>query len=309
MADVELVIVGGGVAGLTAGLYARRLGVEAVLLERMGTGGMMVNADRVENFPGFPGGIKGYELSPLIAEQAIAAGLRIEYAEVQSVRPGAPGYLVEADGEAYRAPAVIVAAGSTQAKLGIPGEEDYFGRGVSQCAVCDGDFFRDQPVAVIGGGDAAMDEALYLAELASEVTIVHRGGSLRAQHALTERARSHPRIHFRWNTVAEAIEGDGTVTALRLRGGSGAPELLNVSGVFVYVGLRPNSGLLGGLAPLDAGGHVRVDLWMRTPNPGLLAAGDIRQHSARQFVSAAGDGATAALAAHRYLRTGEWRSG
>jgi thioredoxin reductase (NADPH) len=307
MAEAELLIVGGGVAGLTAGLYAVRAGLDVLLLERMGTGGQMINIDRVENFPGFPGGIKGYELGPLVAQQAMDAGLRIEYAEAQAVCSEQGGYSVATDGDTYHARAVILAAGSTLARLSIPGEEQFEGRGVSQCAVCDGEFFRDQPVAVIGGGDSALDEALVLAEIASDVTVVHRRSSLRAAHVLAERAMSHPRVRFRWDTVVEAIEGDETVSALRVRGLDGAVDRIGVNAVFVYVGLRPNSHLLGDLVALDAGGHVPVDLWMRTTLPGLLAAGDIRQRSARQFIASAGDGATAALAAERYLRGGEWR--
>lgn len=300
MIATELAIIGGGVAGLTAGLYAVRDRVDTVLLERMGTGGWLVNADQVENFPGFPQGIKGYELAPLISEQAMNAGLRIEFAEVQALRRVDGAFIIETDGEPVRARAVIAASGSSLAKLGIPGEAEFEGRGVSSCATCDGEFFRDQAVAVIGGGDSAFDEALYLAEICASVTILHRSPP-RAQRVLVERAMAHPRITLRRGEAA-AIEGTETVTALRLRDGA----VLPVAGVFIYVGLRPNTGYLTGLVPLDGGGHVPVDLWMRTPVPGLLAAGDLRQHSARQLVASAGDGATAALAAIRYLRAGEW---
>lgn len=300
MIAAELAIVGGGVAGLTAGLYAVRDRVDTVLLERMGTGGWLVNADQVENFPGFPHGVKGYELAPLISEQAMNAGLRIEFAEARAVRRENGVFIVETDGEPVRARALIAASGSSLAKLGIPGETEFEGRGVSSCATCDGEFFRDQAVAVIGGGDSAFDEALYLAEICTSVTILHRSPP-RAQRVLVERAMAHPRITLRRGEAA-AIEGGETVTVLRLQDGT----VLPVAGVFIYVGLRPNTGYLAGLAPLDAGGHVSVDLWMRTPVPGLLAAGDLRQHSARQLVASAGDGATAALAAIRYLRAGEW---
>jgi thioredoxin reductase (NADPH) len=300
MIAAELAIVGGGVAGLTAGLYAVRDQVDTVLLERMGTGGWLVNADQVENFPGFPQGIKGYELAPLISEQAMNAGLRIEFAEVRAVRREEGGFIVETDGEPVRARAVIAASGSALAKLGIPGEAEFEGRGVSGCATCDGEFFRDQAVAVIGGGDSAFDEALYLAEICASVTILHRSPP-RAQRVLVERAIAHPRITLRRGEAA-AIEGGEAVTGLRLQDGT----VLPVAGVFIYVGLRPNTEYLAGLVPLDAGGHVPVDLWMRTSVPGLLAAGDLRQHSARQLVASAGDGATAALAAIRYLRSGEW---
>lgn len=305
MAEVDLLIVGGGAAGLTAGLYAARARLDVLLLERMGTGGQLINVDTVENFPGFPGGIKGYELAPQMAQQAMDAGLRVEFCEAQALERSGDGFAVHTDGESYRAQAVIVAVGSAIAKLGVPGEAEYAGRGVSSCAVCDGDFFRDQPVAVVGGGDSALDEALYLAEIAASVTVIHRRAELRAARVLGERAERHPRIGFRWNTVVEAVEGNETVEAVRLRG-PGGEERLASAGVFVYVGLRPNTEFLRGVVALDAGGHVPVDLWMRTPVLGLLAAGDVRRQSARQLIASAGDGATAALAAERYLRRGEW---
>ena len=309
MVKTELIIVGGGVAGLTAGLYAARARLDTVVLERLGTGGQMVNAGTVENFPGFPGGVRGYDLAPLIAEQAMAAGVRIEYAEARTVRREAATFVVATDGEDFRARAVIVAAGSTLARLGVPGEAELTGRGVSSCAVCDGEFFRDEHVVVVGGGDSAFDEALELAGVAARVTIVHRRAEPRAARVLVERAREHPKIAFRWNTTVQAIEGGETVEAVRLRGLDGTSERLAAAGVFVYVGLRPNSALVEGLVATDAAGHIPVDPWLRTAVPGLLAAGDIRQHSARQFITSAGDGATAALAAERFLRRGEWPHG
>jgi thioredoxin reductase (NADPH) len=305
--DLDLVIVGGGVAGLTAGMYAAWHKLDAVLLERMGTGGQIINADTVQNFPGFPGGIKGYELGPQIAEQAMALGLRVEYAEAQALGSEAGVHVVRTDGEEYRARAVILAVGSTLARLGCPGEEELTGRGVSYCAVCDAEFFRGQPVVVVGGGDSAMDEALYLAEVASAVTILVRGEELRAAAALAERARSHPRIAFRWRTEVTAIEGGEAVERVRLRDPDGAEGILDCGGVFIYTGLQPNTEPFRDALPLDAAGHIPADAWMRTPVPGVFVAGDIRQHSARQLVTAAGDGATAAIAAARYLKDGVWK--
>jgi thioredoxin reductase (NADPH) len=307
VADVDLVIVGGGVAGLTAGLYAAWHKLDAVLLERMGTGGQIINADTVQNFPGFPGGIKGYELGPQIAEQAMALGLRVEYAEAQALGSEAGAHVVRTDGEEYRARAVILAVGSTLARLGCPGEEELTGRGVSYCAVCDAEFFRGQPVAVVGGGDSAMDEALYLAEVASAVTILVRGEELRATETLAERARAHPKIAFRWHTEVTAIEGGEAVERVRLRDPDGAEGTLDCGGVFIYTGLQPNTEPFRDVLPLDAAGHIPADAWMRTAVPGVFVAGDIRQHSARQLVTAAGDGATAAIAAARYLKDGVWK--
>lgn len=305
MVEAELAIIGGGAAGLTAGLYAARERLNTVLLERMGAGGQLINTDQVENFPGFPGGIKGYELGPLIARQALDAGLRVEYSEAARIRRAVAAFEIETDGEPVLARAVIVAAGSTLARLGVAGEAEFEGRGVSYCATCDGEFFRDQPVAVVGGGDSAMDEALYLAPIAAGVTVIHRRAELRATRVLQELATAQSKITFRWNTEVEAIEGGDTVQSLRLRDPNGAYEI-EAAGVFIYTGLRPNSHLVDGLVVHDAGGHIPVDLWMRTEVPGLLAAGDIRAQSARQLIAAAGDGATAAMAAVRYLRGGLW---
>lgn len=306
MADVDLAIIGGGVAGLSAGLYAAWHRLDAVLVERMGTGGQIINADTVRNFPGFPGGIKGYELGPKIAEQAIDLGLRVEYAEVQSVDSEAGRHVLRTDGEAFRARAVIVAVGSTLARLGCPGEEQFEGRGVSYCAVCDGEFFSDQPVVVVGGGDSAIEESLYLTSIVSSITLLVRGSELSAAPAIADQARAHPKIEIRWQTELIAIEGSDTVERVRtLRDGT-TEEPIDCSGVFVYVGLRPSTALFRDVLPVDAAGHIPVDPWMRTPVRGVFAAGDIRQHSARQLVTSAGDGATAAIAAARFLKDGVW---
>lgn len=306
MSTVDLAIIGGGVAGLTAGLYAAWNRLDAVLLERMGTGGQIINADTIENFPGFPEGIKGYELGPRIAEQAMNAGLRVEYSEAQAVRREGDRLVIETDGEPLRARALILSVGSTLAKLGFPGEAEYEGRGVSSCAVCDAEFFRDQPVVVVGGGDSALDESLYLAEVASSVMMLVRDREFSGAAALAERVTAHPTIAVRWQTELAAIEGGDTVERALTRGADGAQSTLECGGVFIYTGLAPNTSLVRDLVPLDPMGHVPVDAWMRTATPGVFAAGDIRQHSARQLVSVAGDGATAAIAAARYLKSGAW---
>lgn len=305
MADVDLTIIGGGVAGLTAGLYAAWHRLDAVLLERMGTGGQIINADTIRNFPGFPGGIKGYELGPQVAQQAIDLGLRIEYAEAQALGSEGGLHVVQTDGEEYRARAVIVAVGSTIARLGCPGEEEFEGRGVSYCAVCDAEFFRDQPVVVVGGGDSAMDEALFLAGVASSVTLLIRDERVHAAAALAEQALAHPTISVRWNTELTAIEGGESVERVRVDS-DGASQSIECNGVFIYVGLQPSTGIFRDVLPVDSAGHIPVDPWMRSPVPGVFAAGDIRQHSARQLVTVAGDGATAAIAAARYLKDGIW---
>jgi thioredoxin reductase (NADPH) len=303
----EVVIVGGGAAGYTAGLFAARDRRRALLLERFSSGGQVLNCEHIENFPGFPDGIAGYTLGPLLQQQATAAGLEVQMGEVASVRREGALTVLETDAGDVRAQALVIAAGSSFATLGIPGEEEFVGKGLSHCASCDGSFFMGQAVAVVGGGDAAIDEAVHLTQYASQVTVIHRRDTLRAGAALQERARGHAKIKFRWNAAVRAIEGAEGVQRLAVEDlGSGERAPLPVSGVFIYVGLRPNTAFLGGLVPLTAGGHIVTDLWMRTAVPGIAAAGDIRAQSARQLVTAAGDGATAALAVIRYLQTGEW---
>lgn len=305
--DTDLVIIGGGMAGLTAGIYAAWNKLDAVLIERMGTGGQIMNADRVENFPGFPEGIAGYDLAARVGEQAMNLGLRIDYGEVQALKSEAGRHVVVTDGGEFRTRAVILAAGSVLAKLGVPGEEEFEGRGISSCAVCDAEFFRDQPVVVVGGGDSAFDEACYLAGVASSVTMLIRDEQPDAVAALVERAREKPNISYRYGSVVEAIEGDDGVERVRVRTGE-QQETIEANGVFVYVGLTPNLERFRDMLPRDEDGHVSVDAWMRTVVPGVFAAGDLRGQSARQLVTVAGDGATAAIAAARYLKTGEWRT-
>lgn len=306
---IDLLIVGGGAAGLSAGLYAARSRLDAVLLERMGPGGQLVNVDRVENYPGFPEGVAGHELGPLMAQQAMDAGLAFAYGEAQSLRPGAGEdgrHLVETDGESFAARAVILAGGSTLARLGVPGEAEFEGRGVSYCATCDGEFFRDQPVVVVGGGDSALDEALYLAEIASSVTIVHRRLSFRGARIAEERILSRPNCRVLWNSTVQAIAGEEVVNAVEIAGTEGETRL-EAAGVFIYVGLNPNTAWLDGAVELDGGGHVVVDGRLQTSVPGIFAAGDLRQYSARQVASCVGDGATSAIWAERLLRGADAR--
>ncbi|HEY7295848.1 MAG TPA: FAD-dependent oxidoreductase [Dehalococcoidia bacterium] len=301
---IDLLIVGGGAAGLSAGLYAARSRIDAVLLERMGPGGQLINVDRVENYPGFPEGIAGHELGPLMAQQAMDAGLSFEYGEAQALRPGAGAegrHLVEGEAGTFAARVVILAGGSTLAKLDVPGEAEFEGRGVSYCATCDGEFFRDQPVVVVGGGDSALDEALYLAEIVSDVTLVHRRPALRGARIAQERILGHPKCRVLWNATLSAILGGEMVDAVEVASAEGSSRI-QAAGVFIYVGLNPNTRWLRGAVELDGGGHVVCDARLQTSVPGVFAAGDLRQYSARQVASSVGDGATAAIWAERYLR-------
>lgn len=298
MRDFDLVVIGAGLAGLTAGMYGARYGLRTVIVDQMGSGGQILNAERIENFPGFPEGVAGYDLGPLVQEQAENAGAEFILDTAESLESNGDDRVVTCGEEVLRAKAVIVAAGSTLRRLGIPGEERFTGKGVSQCATCDGPFFQGEPVCVIGGGDSAVDEALVLTQYASEVTLYHRDEVLGAQQALLERADAASNLRIESGTTVEEILGDEAVSGVRLSGG--AEQALR--GVFVYVGLEPNTSFLRGVVDLDAAGHVVTDVLMRTSLPGVFAAGDIRQHSVAQLVTAAGDGATAAIAAFRYVR-------
>jgi len=305
--DIDLIIVGGGVAGLTAGMYAAWHGIPAKLIDRMaGAGGCIVNAGNIVNFPGMPGGIAGPELGGKLAEQAVELGLAIEYGEVESISRLDDGFEVVVNGQPMVSRAVILATGSRPAHLGCPGEETFSGRGVSDCAVCDGPFFRDQPVVVIGGGDTAADSALHLCASASSVTLLVREPALQAADYLGRALADQPRFNMLCNTTVQSIEGQETVELVRLRDSNGRESSLNCTGVFVCTGLTPSTTLIGAFNAMDAGGHVPVDAWMRTTTRGLFAVGDIRSDSARQLVSAAGDGATAAVAVKRFLDSGSW---
>ena len=304
---LDVVIVGGGAAGLTAGLYACRAGLRTVLLERMMTGGQVINAEKIENFPGFPEGISGAELGPLLQDQASQHGLEIRLSEVTGISQRDRLWAVDTyDGELL-SKTVIIAGGSTLKKLGVPGEEELHGAGVSYCAACDGAFFMDQVVGVVGGGDSALDEAMVLTEFASKVVMFERSDRFTGQKVLQDRVVSSPKVEVRWNTSVDAVLGEGQVDGVSVTDlTSGETSRVDLSGVFVYVGLEPNSQYLDDLLQLDNAGHVPTDIWMRTPLPGLLVAGDIRQSSARQLVSAAGDGASAAIAAQRYIESREY---
>ena len=303
MQNVDIAIIGGGGAGLTAAIYAARARRSTVVFEHKVTGGQIATTDVVENFPGFPNGVNGFDLAQLLVQQAEKFGAQLVYEGATALRREPDGtFTLDAAGDSYRARAVIVTAGADYNRLGIPGETELTGRGVSWCATCDAAFFKDQEVAVVGGGDAALDEGLFLTRYASTVHLIHRRDELRASAILQERARANPRFTFTWDTVVERIIGTGQVERLALRNlRTGATSELPVSAIFIFIGQTPNSGLLRGLADLDAGGHAIVDLSMRTSVPGLFAAGDIRTNAARQLIAACGDGATAAIAAEHWL--------
>ena len=304
--DYDVIILGGGAAGLSAALYAGRAMLKTLVLEKLGCGGQILLTDTIENYPGFPEGIRGPELSSLMCEQAVKYGAEIEYDEVTGVEDLAkPLKIVHAAEESYGAKSLIIATGGSHKKLGIPGEEEFSGRGVSYCAVCDANFFKGEDVVVIGGGDAAMDEGNYLTGIVNKVTVVHRRDQLRASPVLQEKAFSNPKMSFLWNHVPEEIVGNEVVEAVRLKDlKSGETYDYPASAAFIYIGFRSNSEFLEGSLPRDETGHIHTDLNMATSVPGVFAAGDIRVDSFRQLGSAVGDGITAALAAYRYITEG-----
>ena len=292
---------------MTAGLYAARHGMRTGIVERMMGGASIINVETIENFPGFPEGIMGADLAAMTQEQAMTSGAEFIMGEVSGISADGNYRVVNADAGELRAKAVIVAAGSTLRMLGVPGEEEFMGRGVSQCATCDGPLYSGETVAVVGGGDSATDEALVLAQYADKVLLFHRRDEFTAQKELVNRVLSEPKIDVVWNTVIEEVLGENTVSGVRTTNlATGAQEARELSGVFVYVGLVPNSPLVDGLLETDGGGHIPVNVSMETALPGVYAAGDIRQHSSSQLVSAAGDGATAAIAAFRYISSAPW---
>ncbi len=303
MADYDLVIIGAGVAGLTAATIACRHGLKVVVVDRMGAGGQITTAEKIENFPGFPQGIAGVEFGPLLYEQAEAAGAELTLDTVEALEIDGDTRIVRTGSDDLRAPAVIVAAGSSLRTLGVPGEETFAGKGVSHCASCDGHFFKGQDVCVVGGGDAALDEALVLAGHAARVTIIHRGPALKAQQVLIDRANASGKIEIVLNTMVSEITGETAVTGLKLQKiGKDERTERTASGVFIFVGLDPNSAFLNGVVKLDTGGHIETDILMRTSVPGIFAAGDIRANSVALLAAVAGDGATAAVSAYRYLK-------
>jgi thioredoxin reductase (NADPH) len=300
--EYEVVIIGGGPAGLTAGLYTSRDRLNSLLVERGLAGGQIVNAQRVENYPGFPEGISGFELGQLIHQQATKYGLETVTAEATGIELQQEQKVVKTTEGNFIAKAVIIASGSERHKLGIPGEEEFTGKGVSYCATCDAAFFKQQPVAIVGGGDAAITEALHLAKFASRVIVIHRRRQLRASRILQEKALAEPKIEFLWDTVVEEIVGKDSVKRLKLHQVvTREKPTLEIAGIFISIGLKPNTDYLKGILPLDVTGHINTNEKMETEIAGIFAAGDIRHHSARQAIAAAGDGATAAIYAEKFI--------
>ncbi len=298
----EIIIIGGGPAGLTAGLYTSRARLRTLLIERALFGGQMTTTEIVENYPGFPQGVTGDELSRLMEEQAKRFGMATVAQEVVGITLEGRLKRVQTDESSYLSDAVIVCTGAEYRKLGIPGEQEYAGKGVSYCGTCDGAFFKDAGIMVVGGGDSALTEALFLTRFAKELTIVHRRDTLRATKIYQERALSHPKIKFLWNSVVQEIKGDQVVRAAVVRDvKTGESREMMTEGVFVFVGLVPKTEFLKGLVKLDEEGYVIANEYCETSVKGIFAAGDCRRKLLRQIATGVGDGATAAYAAEKYL--------
>ena len=303
MSDHDVIVVGSGLAGLTAGLFAARHGLSTLVMESNIPGGHLMNIEKIEDFPGFPDGIAGYDLCPNLQRQAADQGAEFQRAEVLSLAVQNRFWSIVTDEEHHRTKTVIVATGSKLKDLGVPGEEKLTGRGVSHCASCDGPLFNGQIVAVVGGGDSALQEASTLSNYAEQVLVFHEGDSFSAQHAYHQRALNNSKIVPRYRTVVEEILGDDVVSGVRACN-LATDEVLQIdlTGIFVYIGMQPNTALLKDLVRLSDTGHVPTDGWMKTERDGLYAVGDIRQDSASQAITSAGDGATAAVAAYRYIK-------
>jgi thioredoxin reductase (NADPH) len=305
--EYDVVIVGGGVAGLTAGLTSARAGRKTRVLTGPALGGHLISIERIDGYPGFPDGVPGYDLCPIIQEQAVGAGAEFDASEATGLHGGDPGWRVTTGQGDVWARAVVIATGTTSKTLGIPGEERLRGKGVSHCASCDAPLLRNRIVGVVGGGDSALQEALTLAQHVSRVIVLHRGSAFSAQAAYVDRVRENPKIEVRFGAIVEEAVGNGGLTGVRTRTVSdGKTDNLELAGLFVYVGLAPATTWLSGVLALDASGRIPVDGAMLSNLRGLLAAGTIRSGSAGRAAAAAGDGAIAAVSADQYLRDGRW---
>lgn len=299
----DVVIIGGGPAGLTAGLYTSRAMMKSLLIEKGIHGGQMATTYRIENYPGFDEGISGLELSQRMERQARKFGLEFSSGRVEEIRlDDNEKVLITDDGLEIRTKALIIATGVEPKSLKVDGEERFRGRGVSYCATCDGAFFRDKKIAVIGGGDSALEEALFLTRFAEEIFIIHRRDKLRATRILQERAFEESKIKFIWDSFVEKIEGDDTVNKIVIRNlKNDKTEFFSVSGVFIYIGSNSNTEFLRGLVNLDSNGFIITDEKMATSVPGIYAAGDVRTKTLKQIATAVGDGAIAAKSAEKYI--------
>ncbi|MDD5167413.1 MAG: thioredoxin-disulfide reductase [Syntrophales bacterium] len=302
----DIIIIGGGPAGLTAGLYASRANLRTLLIEGTASVSQITTTDAIENYPGITEAVSGMDLVELFRTQALRFGLEMTPADVKAVEKTAwketEGWKIHTSGKTYEALALIVATGASWRKLGVPGEEAFTGKGVSYCATCDGPFYKKKDVAVVGGGNAALQEALFLTHFAEKVTIIHRRDRLRAAGILQKRAFANPRIAFAWKSVVDEIKGGNGVEAVKIHDtNTGATSEIPIHGIFIFIGLIPNTDLVRGIVHLEEKGAISVDRDMKTSIPGIFACGDCTDKLLRQVVTACGDGATAAYSAQLYV--------
>ena len=303
----DVLIIGGGGAGLTAALYTSRALLSTVLFEKLTPGGQIALTDMVENYPGFPEGITGGEISQRMEEQAKRYGTEVVYEEISGIVPSNGRFTVKTSGgQDFTSRSIILASGSSFRVLNVPKEKELTGRGVSYCATCDGAFFKDKELVVVGGGDSAMQEGIFLTRFATKLTVVHRRDKLRASPILQERAKQNPKMKFIWNTVVTDVLGDKKVEGVRLKDvNTNQVRDFKTDGVFVFVGHDPNTGFLKGLVALDEKGYVKTDNQLQTSVPGIFACGEVRVGAVKQLVSCAGEGCEAALACQSYLENHE----
>lgn len=300
----DVAVIGAGPAGLTAALYAARARLSTVVVEKMFPGGQAALTDIIENYPGFTEGISGIQLADAMKRQAERFGAEFTNGDVERIEKNDDLFTVFLKGESIKAKTVILAAGAQPRKLGVKGEKEFTGRGISYCATCDGAFYKDKPIAVVGGGDTAIQEALYLTRFASEIYVIHRRDQLRATKVLQERAFKNEKIKFVWDSVVKEIKGEGTVDEVVVENvKTGKLDSLQVDGIFIAIGHIPNTDFVKDLVQLNEQGYVITDAYMATNVPGIFAAGDMRQKDLRQVVTAVSDGAIAAVEAGKYLES------
>jgi len=298
----NLIIIGSGPAGWTAGIYAGRARLSPLLITGSAPGGQMALTSEIENYPGFPQGLSGQELTQLMQQQAERFGTRVQMDEVNAIELSNHPFKVTTYGDEYETKSLIIVTGTSPRKLGVPGEAEFRGRGISYCATCDGFFYQDRQVVVVGGGDSALEEAIFLTKFARQVHAVHRRNRLRAEKVFQERAFRNEKIEFVWDSVVTEILGEGKVAGVRLKNVKTEEEsTLETDGVFIYVGVIPNTGFLGGQLELDDRGYIVTDRQCHTSMPGVFAAGDVQERVLKQVSTAVGSGAMAAMEAEKFV--------
>ena len=301
MQELDIVIVGGGPGGLTSGMYSARAELNTICIEEIMPGGQIVNTELVEDYPGFES-ISGRDLAKKMENHAVKFGLKIVYDSAKTIKLDGRFRIVEGENDSYKAKAVIVGTGGQPRKLGVPGEEEYTGKGVSYCAICDGAFFKDQAIAIAGGGDAAVEEGIFLTKFGSKVYIIHRRDQLRAQKIIQKRAFNNPKIEIIWDSVVEKVNGGDVIESIDIKNvKSGKITNLKIGALFPFIGFVPNSNIFDFEVKKDENGYIITNEYMQTSVEGVYAIGDVRKQLCKQITNAVGDGTTAAVAAEKYI--------